>query len=49
MLAKLEQRETQLHTSLEHKAQSAHRELQQLQLRQCCHDPHRQGMRQANH
>ncbi|WP_057665508.1 hypothetical protein [Stenotrophomonas koreensis] len=33
MLAKLEQRETQLHTSLEHKAQSAHRELQQLQLR----------------
>lgn len=33
MLARLEQRETQLHTSLEHKSQSAHRELQQLQQR----------------
>ncbi len=33
MLARMEQRETQLHASLNDKAQSAHRELQQLQHR----------------
>lgn len=33
LLARMEQRENQLHASLEHKAQAAHAELQQLQHR----------------